>query len=150
MTADGHQPALVTPNITTRQANIKDHGNGVSAKYMLGYSHAPDEDSGFRLVQELSKFPHIFPTQPRLLLENFDGEGKYLSAEFIEPNRMGSNEFLVFPAVLEQEPQYPVEKSDVAALCNREPVIHDIRPEDRAVKVRWHPVSLHARFAIGV
>src|SRR6266850_7160465 len=63
---------------------------------------------------------------------------------------MTRNEFLIYPSLLDQNFHNAIEKGDVAAGGDREPIIGYIRAEESAAESGWHPVTLHAWLTIRV
>jgi hypothetical protein len=116
----------------------------------LGDAHAPDEDGGLGVVNEAREFFHARARETGLLFKFGEVELLAMRDEAVPIFGEVMNESGVVPIVGNHDFQDAVDKRDVAALRNGEPVVGEVSAEEGAVEARWHPIALHAGFEVGI
>ena len=117
---------------------------------MLRDAHAPDEHGVLRVANQLGEFLHRHAVETGLAFECDEVERLDGFLELIEVGGVFLDEGVIHPAFRDEDFHHAVEERDVAALRDGEPVVRDVGAEERAAHAARHPVTLHARLAIGI
>jgi hypothetical protein len=150
MAADGHDAAFVAAKETAGEGDVEHHAHAVGAPRVLGDAHGPDEHAGAGPADEVGEVLDALAGQAGGGGEVIPIELGGAGGELVPPRGVPGEEAAIHLVGGDEVLEHAVEEGDVAALRDRVPLVGEIGAEERAVDVGGHPVTLHARFEVGV
>src|SRR5439155_10666667 len=97
------------------ELQVDDGSDVVAAVAVLGDSHAPDDDGAARLAERCGETVHVCPGLTGIAFQHFPWEASRLGFDGVPAHGSGGDELAVYPVVLEEMFQDPVEECNVAA-----------------------------------
>ncbi len=150
MPADGHEPSAFAADVATRQREIDDPLDALSAADVLRDPHRPHEHGRARLavrLRERTKFLEAASRGRGEVLQSRSGES---GTELVETDGALANEGFIDAAVRDQDLQDSAHEREIPAGVDSEERVGHFRSEERAFDARRHPVVLEPRLAEGV
>ena len=150
VSSDRHEPVFVATHVATEEAEVHDHLHPVCSPRVLGDAHAPDQYRIFRVTDQFGKLVDDGLRQAGLLKDIIPRNLGRRLPDLLHIDGVPLDELMIQPVVFKKNLQHAVQEGDVASLRYREPVVSDVRAEQRAVGRGRNPVLFHRRFVVGI
>jgi hypothetical protein len=150
MTADRHEPCARPANVSPREREVDDRLHVLGPADVLGHAHRPDDHRGPRRGVHPGEPLHVRSRRARPALEVVERLALERRPEVVPALGVVANEALVGSSRFDKAFEDAVDEGHVAARVNGKELVCHLRPKDRRLDVRRHPVTVEARLAIGV